>query len=352
MQVGADWGGNYSRFTFDEAKNYFYMLKEQGVPVLDDEFNLLQEINITFLRRMIQDIVGNGSPNNCFDIASNNEAQDDFIIKGGDGTLEGAGHYYLDGYLIVLPSDTTFLTQPISQPAITIPTGQRFDRVYLDVYFAEIDALEDANILDPSLNVETSRRLKLQWEVKVSEGAPAPSSYTDANGIYHATRDIGRLNWSTDGALYEALGGWLNIDKTLPIKAPATSSARGLIQIATDSDALAGTSVDLAVAPSNLKAVLDSDFYYSGGVPGYKMLRGEMLQWGDVALLAGETLTITLPIAHQSIIRWAAATPLTFDSAISPVAVETNVGGAAQSTQLTLFNSANITQQVRWITLG
>jgi len=107
MQVGNNWGGNYSRFTYDEAKRYFYMMKEQGVPVLDEEFNLLQEMQITYLRRFIRDIAGDGSPNNGFRIG---------------------------GYLLVLPSNIRYSAQPITQPALTTPAVSRVDIVYLDVY--------------------------------------------------------------------------------------------------------------------------------------------------------------------------------------------------------------------------
>jgi len=190
MQVGNNWGGNYSRFTYDEAKRYFYMMKEQGVPVLDEEFNLLQEMQITYLRRFIQDVIGNGSTNNGFRIVGAG-VDNDFIIMGGNGTVEGAGHFYIGGYLVVLPADTRYSTQPIAQPALTTPAVNRTDTVYLDVYLDEMSPVDDSSMVDPTLNVETSRRLQLKWAIKVAENATvAPVAYTDANGLPHFTQAV------------------------------------------------------------------------------------------------------------------------------------------------------------------
>ncbi len=201
MQVGNNWGGNYSRFTFDEAKRYFYMMKEQGVPVLDEEFNLLQEIQITYLRRFIQDMLGDGSPNNGFSIIGT-DANNDFTISGGDNTLDGAGHFYIAGYLIVLPSNTTYLAQPINPPALTTPASARTDTVYLDVYLDEVNPVDDASMVDPTINVETSRRLQLKWEIKVAENAlDAPPAYTDSNGLSHYTHAVATLNRTATSAI-------------------------------------------------------------------------------------------------------------------------------------------------------
>jgi len=194
MQVGNNWGGNYSRFTFDEAKRYFYMMKEQGVPVLDEEFNLLQEIQITYLRRFIQDMLGDGSPNNGFNIVGTG-ANNDFTISGGDNTLDGAGHFYIAGYLIVLPANTTYSAQPMNQPALTTPASARTDTVYLDVYLDEVNPVDDPSMVDPALNVETSRRLQLKWEIKVAENAiDAPPAYTDSNGLSHYIHAVATIN--------------------------------------------------------------------------------------------------------------------------------------------------------------
>jgi len=193
MEVGIDWLGNYSRFTYDEPKLYFAMLKEQGKAVLDDEFNIAQEIQLNFLRRLVIDSFGNGSPNDGFKIVGIGSAND-FTIKGGDGTTEGAGRIWINGYPIILPSDVSYSAQPIAQSPLTTPAGVRVDEVYLDISFKEYGPIEDPLIQDPTLGVETSRRLKLVWELKVAEGSVTPASYVDANNITHSTYKVAELN--------------------------------------------------------------------------------------------------------------------------------------------------------------
>ncbi len=200
MQVGTDWAGSYSRFSYNELSQYFYMLKEQGKPVLDDEFNISQEIQLTLLRRLVEDTYGNGSPNNGFLVVGTG-ANNDFTIKGGGGTADTAGHLYVNGYMVVLPSDTTYQGQPIAQAALTVPSGNRTDQVYVDMYLDEVGPTQDALIVDPTLNIETSRRLKLYWQVKVAEGGTTPAQYTDANNRVHYTYQIATLNRTAQASI-------------------------------------------------------------------------------------------------------------------------------------------------------
>ena len=186
MIKGTDWTGNYSRFSFDETKKYFYMLKEQGVPVLDDEFNLLQEVNITYLRRLIEHLIGDGSNNDGFKIVGTG-ATNDFTIK--------AGKLVRDGWLVDLAADTTYGGQPETQAALTTPSGgDRTDEVYIDFWFEEIDSTEDSNIKDPTLATQTSCRLQLTWAVKVAEAGTTPAEYTDAQNKYHWIYKLAVLN--------------------------------------------------------------------------------------------------------------------------------------------------------------
>ncbi len=186
MLKGTDWVGNYSRFSYDEAKQYFYVLKEQGVPLLDDEINFLQEANITFIRRLISSLIGDGSADSGFKIDGTG-ATNDFTIK--------AGNLVRDGWLVNLASDTTYGAQPQSQAALTTPSGSnRTDEVYIDFWFEEIDNVEDSNIVDPVLTTRTSCRLQLTWAVKVAEGSTVPVEYTDGQNKYHWILKLATLN--------------------------------------------------------------------------------------------------------------------------------------------------------------
>lgn len=200
MQVGTNWTGSYSRFSYDEADRYFLMLKEQGKAVLDDEFNLMQEIQLNLLRRFIQDSFGDGAAGDSFKIVGTG-ASNDFTITGGDGTIEGAGRAYVSGYMVPLLSDVAYSAQEVAGAALTTPPGARTDEVYLDVYLDEIDSVDDPDIVDPVIGAPTSRRWKLFWQVKVAEGSVTPLPFNDANNRRHWTYKLATLNRTAQAAI-------------------------------------------------------------------------------------------------------------------------------------------------------
>jgi hypothetical protein len=200
MRQGTNWEGDYSRFTYDETKRYALMLKEQGVPVLDDEFNLLQEVLLTFFRRFVVDSGGSGVTNGGFKVVGTG-ASNDFTIKGGDGTLDGAGRIYVNGWPILLESDTTYSGQEKPGDSLTTPSKARTDEVYIDVYFDEVGPASDGEIKDPVIGEETSRRLKLYYQVLVSEGSVTPSDYVDASNRQHWTYHLATLARTAQAAI-------------------------------------------------------------------------------------------------------------------------------------------------------
>jgi hypothetical protein len=203
-RTGADWGGLYSRWTFDEAKAYLMVAKmrlepgtNSGIPLLDAELNEQSEIFLQLLRRLAKRIYGDGTTNNGFKIIqSASNPNNNFTIMGGDGTLSNPGSIFVDGWMPVNPSNIEYTAQSYGPPAMTTPvTDFRNDTVYIDVYYEEIDRLEDGSIVDPTVNMETSRRIALRWQVKVSEGGAgiAPANYVDANNIQHWTMALAML---------------------------------------------------------------------------------------------------------------------------------------------------------------
>lgn len=192
MQPGTDWGGIYSRWSFDESKGYVMLAKEmqgpagQSVPLLDDEMNTQAEIQLTLMRRMVKRIHGNGTDNSGFKIvASGSNPSNNFTIKGGDGTVAGAGYIFVDGWMPFLLNDKEYTSQA-GAAAITTPTSARTDLVFIDVHLDEIDGTEDSNLVDSSVGFETSRRLRLVWAVGVQLGSTVvPANYTDVNNRYH-----------------------------------------------------------------------------------------------------------------------------------------------------------------------
>ncbi|MGR9106747.1 MAG: hypothetical protein ACU843_07425 [Gammaproteobacteria bacterium] len=193
MQVGTNWGGDYSRFSYDELKQYMFLLAEQGAPQLDDEINVFQETILNVLRRSNQESIGEGTRFGGFQVVGTG-ATNDFTIKGGDGTIDGAGRVFVAGYPVTLSSDTTYSGQPVAQSALTTPAVPRIDEVYIDAWLDEVDPVADPSLIDPVIGFETSRRLGLNWAVKVAEGTTAPAAYTDANNLRHYTLVLAAIN--------------------------------------------------------------------------------------------------------------------------------------------------------------
>jgi len=59
-----------SRDSFNELKNYLGVYLQQGRPMLDSDWNENQDIAVSFMRRVIRESLGDGSPNRGFAIDS------------------------------------------------------------------------------------------------------------------------------------------------------------------------------------------------------------------------------------------------------------------------------------------
>jgi hypothetical protein len=188
--------GNFSRDTFDALKHYVGVRLQQGVPIVDADWNELEDIRRYELRTFLRWFVGNGVPegNNGFAVFAV-KAANDFGIRGGDGTAMGAGRCLVDGWEVVNESDLQFTEQALFDNAelaaewgvepvqpLTTPESDRDDLVYLDVWEREVDSTEDPeHLVNPAIGVETAVRLKREWAVRVVQGEttlpPAPAGH-------------------------------------------------------------------------------------------------------------------------------------------------------------------------------
>lgn len=209
MQAGTAWGGEYSRWSFDETKEYILLAKQmldpataEPVPLLDDELNFSQELLLTLMRRLAQRIFGSGvapGDDGFKIIESDTNNQNNLQITGGDGTIAGAGYCFVDGWMCLNQAAAPIeYTGQSDVDALTTPDGDdRLDEVYLDCFLEEVSSAGDADIKDAGLaggaTLEPSRRLKLSWKVKVAEGDVTPAAYTDANNLRHWTLKIAEL---------------------------------------------------------------------------------------------------------------------------------------------------------------
>lgn len=170
------WVGDYSRLSYDVLDNYVMVLKEQGVPLLDDELNAMQMMQFNAIRQMGRSAFGDGAFGTGFLCSDENSLANDFDIAGGA--------LIIDGWMIRSETAFTYATQPIAQDALTTPSGARTDKVYLEVWLTEIDGTEDAGIIDPTIGFRTSCRLQQNWAVKVAEAGSVPASGVDGGNVY------------------------------------------------------------------------------------------------------------------------------------------------------------------------
>jgi len=183
-----------SRFTFDPWKNFSGVVMEQGRVQLDSDWNEWQ----SELARRIQagtfDTVGHAvyptTTPAAFQITTTTGS-------GGTGVLIGCGRMYVDGLLAENhghhknaqwdpalaelsgapwpptqppppPSATNtvdFLDQPYL-PGAALPTAAGSYLFYLDVWTRPVTFLEDKDLIDEAVGVDTTGRLQTAWQVK------------------------------------------------------------------------------------------------------------------------------------------------------------------------------------------
>jgi len=199
--IGSDWTGQYSRWLYNEENNYLLVAKMRldpttmaGLPLLDVELNEQAEIILQLIRRVVQRIFGNGSVGNGFKIGeSGMSTVNNFNVLGGGGTTDTAGSIFVEGWMPFVSSGFDYTSQS-GVSALTTPSIDRTDEVYIDVYYDEITKADDTNLIDPVSTLETSRRVALVWKVKVAEGSTTPAAYVDANNVRHWTMKLATLN--------------------------------------------------------------------------------------------------------------------------------------------------------------
>ncbi|RKG90977.1 hypothetical protein D7W82_02030 [Corallococcus sp. CA049B] len=108
----------------------------------------------------------------------------DIIIRGGDGTLPGAGRMLLDGVRIFLEQDLRYSAQPDlpeASPLAALPTdGSRHHFFFLDCWEQTTTQYDDAFLEEPALDgQDTTVRLRLVTQVRALQGLAA----TDAEDL-------------------------------------------------------------------------------------------------------------------------------------------------------------------------
>jgi hypothetical protein len=200
----------YSRNTFEDfskIRHYVSVRIKQGVPLVDADLNEAEDLRRYELRSFLRWFVGDGIPdhNDGFRILPSPDANE-VIIAGGDGTPEHGGRCLVDGLEVLNESDVRFSDQEFADPdaaaaagvtpvmpPTTPATGTRTDIYFLDVWEREItgDQTGHGDIVDARIGIETARRIRREWAVRVvDEDTGAPSDDDPAGHRYYPLASV------------------------------------------------------------------------------------------------------------------------------------------------------------------
>ena len=191
--------GNFSKEgkdTFDPRKGYVGIRLQQGVPLLDRDWNELEDIRRYEEWKLRKWYVGNGTPDDGFKISAVGPPANDFKI--------GKGRCIVVGFEVVNEpegKDYILYSEQKGVDALTTPSSgqKREDTVYLDVWIEEVTSEDDPVLKNPDVNnIETCVRHKLEWYVRVCEGS---RGYDKED--YHHYYDLAEIKWE-DGKIKEA----------------------------------------------------------------------------------------------------------------------------------------------------
>jgi hypothetical protein len=194
---------DFSRSPLDQlvagrTKGYVGVHVEQGVPVLDRDLNLLNDLVSATVRSIVGRYVGDGIPltGDGFRIVAIPAANDFRILAAA----AGPGMALVGGIEVTVSANTTYAAQP-GVPPLTTPTAAqpdpRIDTVYLDVFLRDVEGTEDADLLNlPDVGMQTSVRQIATWVVRVAEAVPvrAPAPGHAHYPIARLTRPLGDPN--------------------------------------------------------------------------------------------------------------------------------------------------------------
>jgi hypothetical protein len=202
-----------SRLTFNPLKNYFGVVMEQGRVQLDSDWNEFLAEVARRIQAGTMDIVGlAGVPSTTPYAFSINASVDTTQTPNVPHVTIGAGRIYVDGLLgenhgLVTPSPLTWdpalaemsatpqipgiaevvidYTQqpylPLASLTLAQVTGKQF-LFYLDVWRREVTYLEDLDLIEKAVGIDTTGRLQTVWQVKWCDvtGLPIYGSTPDS----------------------------------------------------------------------------------------------------------------------------------------------------------------------------
>ena len=229
--------GDYSRKTFDPQRDFSGVLMQQGRVQLDADWNEMMGIISRRLRAETTDIIGNGTVPKATPEGFKIE-----INANGELTI-GRGRIYVDGLLaenhgaVPLEFDPILAeqrgTQPISydeQPyfpnvenVASLPKQGGPYLFYLDVWQREVTYLQNSDLIEKAVGVDTTTRLQTVWQVRSLARIGGNTTCATPDDEISGWLDILR---PSDGRLSTSAVGIASEDD--PCVIPPTGGYRGL----------------------------------------------------------------------------------------------------------------------------
>jgi len=194
-----------TRLSDARAKHYIGVRLQQGVPILDADWNESEDLRRAELETLGAWFIGNGVPSGSdgFHIVANNQPNN-FIIR--------RGLCMVGGRVAENAADVTYTTQPnfgnpalaTPLPPLAAPPGNKQYIVYLDVWQREVQSAEDPLMVDVRIGVESTVRLKREWAVRVAR-VPEDLGSLASPPVGHLYYQIARIARTNSPNITEAM---------------------------------------------------------------------------------------------------------------------------------------------------
>jgi len=198
-----DQKGNFSKDgkdTFDPQKNYIGIRLQQGVPLLDRDWNELEDIRRYLEMMMRRTYLGNGTPDDGFRIGACNPAGMDFQISYGRFLVDGLEAVNGPNEYVNFSKYTAQKGEPDLKPLSGNEHGVPYYTVYLDLWIDEITGVEEPILNNKDdIQICTSVRHRIQWRVKVKEWVyPGDNPQVDIQAGHHHI-ELAKIKRSNSG---------------------------------------------------------------------------------------------------------------------------------------------------------
>jgi hypothetical protein len=253
-------GADVSRVRFNPLNDFVGVDMQQGRVLLDGDFNELVDIIDRRIRAACADL---GSPGGIKDASGNvidntavvpRTTPDGFRITSDAKAFDldiGVGRMYVDGILVENhgastamfdpflgeivnngpgpgsppspPTPVTYLNQPYWPTPDALPNKPGNYLVYMDVWQREVTPLQDPDLIEQAVGVDTTTRIQDVWQVRVFPVGQNPTCASpDPAWLQHIAPSAGRLTTipvpvepSTDPCVLPPTGGYRGLENQL-----------------------------------------------------------------------------------------------------------------------------------------